>query len=78
MNIGRHELDVLDPTGHTRITWDSDKRDEIENARRTFDELTKKGYKAFRVKKDGGEGEAMKAFDADAEKMILVPPIAGG
>lgn len=78
MKIDKHEMEVLDVTGHTRVIWDEDKAAEVENARRTFDDLTKKGYKAFRVKKDGSEGEPMKSFDANAEKMILVPPIAGG
>jgi hypothetical protein len=75
---GLHEMAVLDPTGHTRTTWDADKPDEVAAARRTFDELTGKRYRAFRVKKDGGEGEAMTTFDPHAEKMILVPPIVGG
>lgn len=76
--MGAREMEVLDTSGHTKTTWDSEKTDEVRAARRTYDELTGKGYKAFRVKKDGGEGEPMKSFDPDAEKMILVPPIQGG
>lgn len=72
------EMEVLDATGHTRTTWDSENDAEVKAARAQYDALTGKGYKAFRVKRDGTEGEPMKAFDADAEKMILVPPVAGG
>jgi len=72
------EMDVLDTTGHTKTTWDSDNRQEVAAAREQFDALTKKGFKAFRVKKDGSEGEAMKVFDPEAERMILVPPVEGG
>lgn len=73
-----HEMEVLDTSGHTRTTWDSDNTTEVAAARAQYETLTKKGYKAFRVKKDGSEGEPMKGFDADAEKMILVPPVEGG
>lgn len=74
----RHEMEILDSSGHTRTTWDSDKEDEVAAARAQFETLTKKGYKAFRVTRLGGEGEPMKSFDPDAEKMILVPPVQGG
>jgi len=74
----QNEMEVLDPTGHTRTTWDSDSPAEVAAARSHFDELTGKGFKAFRVKKDGSEGEPMKKFDPEAEKMILVPPVEGG
>lgn len=73
-----HEMEILDASGHTRTTWDSDKEDEVAAARSQFETLTRKGYKAFRVTRMGGEGEPMKSFDADAEKMILVPPVQGG
>jgi hypothetical protein len=68
----------MDPTGHTRHIWDSENPDEIEAARNLFNSLTRKGYRAFRVKKDGDEGERMEHFDQHAEKMILVPALQGG
>jgi len=74
----QHELEVLDSTGHTKTTWDAENEYEVSGARSLFDALTSKGFKAFRVKKDGSEGEPMKRFDPEAERMILVPPIAGG
>ena len=76
--MGAREMDVLDSTGHTKTTWDSGNEQEVEGARRLFDALTSKGFKAFRAKKDGTEGEPMKKFDPDAERMILVPPVEGG
>jgi hypothetical protein len=75
---GLHEMAVLDPSGHTRTTWDSSKPDEVAAARHTFNELVAKRYRAFRVKKDGGEGEPMTTFDPNAEAVILVPPVVGG
>lgn len=50
------EMEVLDRTGHTRHIWDSEKADEVEAARTLYDSLTRKGYRAFKVKKNGDEG----------------------
>lgn len=76
MSVG--EMAVMDGTGDTKTTWDSDKPAEVEEARRTFDTLKAKGYSAFRVTDKGGNGEEMKTFDPMAEKMIMVPRMVGG
>jgi len=72
------EMAILDITGDSKTVWSSDNDDEIEAARETFDSLLKKGYTAFRVKKDGDKGRMMRTFDPEAEKMILAPRIVGG
>lgn len=72
------ELKVLDMSGDTKHIWDSEKNDEVEAMEALFEELTEKGYKAFKVDKDGDKGKKMKKFDPDAEKMIMVPPLQGG
>jgi hypothetical protein len=65
--------------GDTKLIWDSGKDDEVEAARSTFDKLTKKGYVAFRAEgKDGHAGAQIKAFDPEAERIILVPKMQGG
>jgi len=64
--------------GDTKLIWDSDNCVETENARKTYDELTKKGFKAFGVKKSGEQGQMINKFDPDMEKIILVPQISGG
>jgi hypothetical protein len=74
----KHELCILDRTGDTKIIWDSTKKDEVSNAKRTFDDLKKKGYMAYAVKKDGGKGELLHDFDEEAEKIILAPRLVGG
>ena len=75
---GRREMRVMDGTGDTKTIWDADNPDEVANARKTFDELRAKRYIAFRVNKLGNKGEQMSAFDPEAEKMILIPPMIGG
>ena len=64
--------------GDTKIIFDSNNADEVENARRTFNELTQKGYSAFSVKRDGEKGKRLSEFDAEEEKMILTMPLKGG
>lgn len=74
----RHEMAILDRSGDTKTTWDPDNPDEVENARTQFKYWKDKGYAIFRVKKGGDKGEVMTKFDPEADKMIIVPPIAGG
>lgn len=74
----KHELIVLDRTGDTKIIWDSTKQVEVDNAKKQFDELKKKGYMAYSVKKNGDKGELLHEFDSEAEKIILAPRMVGG
>jgi len=77
-----HELEVLDVTGHTTKKWDTANEAEMEVVQRIFEDLTKKGYKGFSIKKGAGnnvtESEPRRAFDPEAEKMLMVPPIQAG
>lgn len=74
----KNQMRVMDGSGDTKVEWDSDNRDETKVARDTFDKLTKKGYKGFRMKDNGKTGQPLDDFDPDAEKIIMVAPIAGG
>jgi hypothetical protein len=76
MAIG--EMRLMGTSGDTKIVWDSEQDDEVENARRTFNDLKRKGYAAFDVGAKGQKGERIQEFDPDAEKLIMVPAIAGG
>lgn len=74
------EMNILDTTGHTKTTWDPDIPEEVAAAKKSFEKLTENGrYKAFKVKRDGTEGEPMKKFDSEAGAMILmIPAITSG
>ena len=72
------EMAVMDATGDSKVMWDSENADEVAVAQKTYEDLTKKGYRAFSVKKGGAQDELINEFDPDLEKMILVPPIKGG
>ncbi len=76
---GAHYMAVMDATGDTKIIWSKDNHDEVENARRSFNDFKKKGYKAFHVVgKKGETGDQMDEFDPDAERIIFVKAMAGG
>ena len=72
------ELRVLASSGDQKIIWDRDNKDETDAAKCTYDSLTSKGFKAYEVKKGGKAGKEIEKFNPDMEKIILVPPIAGG
>jgi hypothetical protein len=76
---GKGVLHTLDRSGDTRVMWDKGIKAEVDSARRTFDELTAKGYIAFRAEgKNGEKGTQIRKFDPDAERIIMVKQIVGG
>lgn len=76
---GKHYMAIQDETGDTKILWSKDNEDEVDNARRTFNDMKKKGYTAFSVVgKKGEQGEQMRDFDPDAERIIFTKPAQGG
>lgn len=71
------QMHVMGQRGDTAVAWDETKLDEVEAARATFEGLlTGKGYLAFSVESE--ENKQIRTFDPNAEKIILVPPVAGG
>lgn len=72
------EMCVLDETGDLRVTWNARDTDEVSAAQAQFDELQGKRFLAFAVTEEGGQGEQIQEFDPNAQKIIMVPPMAGG
>ncbi len=72
------ELSVLNYEGDTKTIWDSDNKDEVENAKKQFDFFSKKGFTAFSVGKDDDKDDKITKFDPKLEKIIFVPRIVGG
>lgn len=73
-------MSVMDrELGDLKVIWDSSKSEEVKAAKTQFDELTKKGYMAYKVTgKEGTKGEQIREFDPDAERLILAPALRGG
>jgi hypothetical protein len=72
------KMHVMDQTGHTTISWDSDVPIEVRMAKESFEKLTKEGYQAFSVGEDDEQGERLRTFDPHAEKIMMVPQLRGG
>ena len=72
------EMSIMGKEGDTKVIWDSENEDEVSSAKKTFEDLKKKGYSAFSVKKGGEKGSRLDKFDADEEKMIMAPAMRGG
>jgi hypothetical protein len=75
---GAHVLQYMSDEGDSRIIWDPANHDEVDAARRTFDDLTKKGYQAYEVRRGGERGQRVRQFDPSLERLILAPATVGG
>lgn len=72
-------LEIIDPTGDTKIMWDKSNEDEVSMAKAAFDQAVAKGMSIFRAEGKGGErGERVTKFDKKHERLIAVPQMAGG
>jgi hypothetical protein len=73
-----NEFKVLDPNGHTRTSWDTSNPEEVERARRIFNDLMNRGYRAFRMNGGAGESVPKSAFDPKDKETLFVPPLRAG
>lgn len=72
-------LSIMDMDGGDfKITWNPDSEDECDAAEAAFDKAKTKGMAAYSVDKKGKKGKTIKAFDADAEAIIMAPALVGG
>lgn len=71
-------MQVMDPTGHTKVEWDADIPAEVANAKATYKSMTDNGYYAYRINAEGEPATRLTEFDPEAEKMILRPQLRGG
>ena len=76
--MNKHVMNILDSTGHTTTEWNPSDREEVAAARIQFEAMTDKGYRAFRVVGEDGQGSRLETFDPRAEKIMFVPQLKGG
>jgi hypothetical protein len=72
------QLEIMGKEGDVKVEWNPDKKEEVEVAEKQFNDLTKKGFKAFRMYDGGKRGDELKKFDKWAEKILFVTLITGG
>lgn len=76
---GKGILCILGGGGDTKIFWNKKNKDEVENAKETFNNLVKvKKFAAFSVSKMGRKSKKITEFDPNIQKLIIIPPMAGG
>src|SRR3990167_7438502 len=76
---GKGIIAILGGTGDTKIFWNKKNKDEVENARQTFNKLVgEKKFAAFSVSKMGRKSKKVTEFNPNIQKLILIPPMAGG
>jgi len=71
-------FEIMDHSGDVKKIWDPSKTVEVEDARQSFENLTAKGYRAYRTNDKGDQGEQMKTFDSAAGRVVFVPQMQGG
>ena len=76
---GMHSIRELTDNGDdVRIIWDPADADGVAAARAMFDDLTKKGHRAYSVSASGERTASVRTFDESAEKLIFAPALRGG
>lgn len=80
---GTGVLSYLDEdAGDVKLTWEHGNADDIATARQTFDTLRRQGFLAYKVtsgsRTRAAQREQIRAFDPEAEQIVLAPPLRGG
>jgi hypothetical protein len=70
------ELLILDRSGHRTVSWDTAEGAGL--AREAMQSLQAEGYLAYVETDKAGNGTVVKDFDAEAERIVLAPPLVGG
>ena len=72
------KMSIMDVTGHTELKWHTEKADELDTVKETFDRLVAQGYTAFGSEKSTEAKHVIKEFDPTMEEVVMVPRIVGG
>jgi hypothetical protein len=65
--------------GDLRHEWSPDKPEEVELARKAFDDARRKGMTVYKMDDKGDQiGPALTAFDPKIRRMIAIAPLGGG
>lgn len=76
--IGGHTLKILNEMGDERIVWDREDGHQAKSAKKKFEELIKKNYKAYSVDNSGKKNRRIHEFDVDAEEILMIPKTVKG
>ena len=81
----QHLMHVMDPTGHTTVTWNPEDAASVRAARTEFNRLRCEGYSCFRMNVilENGvlveeKGDRLDTFDQTVGRLMMVPQLVGG
>jgi hypothetical protein len=69
---------VMDRSGDTRHEFDVSDLTSIALAEERFQKLTRKGFRAVALDRNGGSGELLGKFDPKVEQTLFIPQLVGG
>lgn len=72
------EMSIMDHSGHKELKWNTALFEEVAQAQKTFDDLTRMGYSAFASKEKAQVKHLINQFDPTAAEVIMVPKTVGG
>ena len=78
MTTATPTLHVLDDSGDTRIEWDPSDPVSVKAAEAAFKAAKKKGHLIYKTRADGSQGELLRNFDPQAERIVATPQTVGG
>lgn len=74
----KHELFVMDRSGHrSTFRWGQSEA-EISVAREAFNSYLSRGFTMYRLTQDGEQGRIIREFDPTAPGILAVPRMVGG
>jgi len=76
--FARGVMKILSEKGDERLVWDMDNGPEAMQAKKKFNELLKKDYKAYSVDHKGKKNKRIEEFDVEAEEILMVPKTVAG
>jgi hypothetical protein len=80
---GHGVMSYLTPQdGDVEVTWDKNNPGDVRHARRTFDDLLRAGYLAYRIESRGRGREPervqVRQLDPEDSRLVLTPPMRAG
>ena len=69
---------VMDRNGDTRHVFDSADPKSTVRAKKHFDAMMGRGYRAVVLGKDGRAGTLLREFDPATEEILFIPQLQGG
>ena len=64
--------------GDKRIQWEEQNKKDIAKAKRLFNQKLKDGWLAFGFKEGEKDGDMLRQFSEEYDRIIMQPPFAGG